>query len=150
MPGARELCALLDGVGVPRGLITRNVKRSVSHFHAHIHSKMGLSPFEPAVSRECGFAYKPSPEVSVWCCVVNGCLCWCRTSSWKILCVAITSSGQTHCVTHVTRSFAMLHSCILHLASVLGSTLRIERCAACCDYHAGAAPHLHHLGSATQ
>ncbi len=94
MPGARELCRMLDqagrclfgaatrpvGVGgaplsaccapceragIPRGLITRNVLRSVDHFHNSHLVPSGVHPFAPAISRECSFAYKPSPEVRV-------------------------------------------------------------------------------------
>lgn len=49
------------------GLITRNVMRSVRHFHAHHVTAQGLAPFEPSISRECKFAYKPSPEVRPPC-----------------------------------------------------------------------------------
>ncbi|CAI5504476.1 unnamed protein product [Closterium sp. Naga37s-1] len=34
MPGARELIAFLDARNIRRGLITRNVKDSVDHFHS--------------------------------------------------------------------------------------------------------------------
>ncbi|GIM12117.1 hypothetical protein Vretimale_15537, partial [Volvox reticuliferus] len=57
MPGALELCEFLDQRGLPRGLITRNVRRSVQYFHDF----MGLVPFKPAITRECEFPYKPSP-----------------------------------------------------------------------------------------
>ncbi|GLC38602.1 hypothetical protein PLESTB_000451400 [Pleodorina starrii] len=57
MPGALELCAFLDQQGLPRGLITRNVRRSVQYFHDFL----GLVPFQPAITRECEFPYKPSP-----------------------------------------------------------------------------------------
>ncbi|GLI69755.1 hypothetical protein VaNZ11_014435, partial [Volvox africanus] len=57
MPGALELCGFLDQRGLPRGLITRNVRRSVQYFHDF----MGLVPFKPAITRECEFPYKPSP-----------------------------------------------------------------------------------------
>lgn len=33
MPGLHELCRVLDDAGVPRGLITRNVKSSIEYFH---------------------------------------------------------------------------------------------------------------------
>lgn len=33
MPGLVELCTYLDSQGIPRGLITRNVLRSVHFFH---------------------------------------------------------------------------------------------------------------------
>ncbi|KAG2483810.1 hypothetical protein HYH03_017333 [Edaphochlamys debaryana] len=57
MPGALELCAFLDQQGLPRALITRNVRRSVAFFH----QRLGLEPFQPAITRECEFPYKPSP-----------------------------------------------------------------------------------------
>lgn len=102
MPGAMQLCAALDGMAIPRGLITRNVKRSVDYFHARHFSSHAASssssslrsigctisatssgvgssslttaallaakPFLPAISRECGFAYKPSPEALLHIC----------------------------------------------------------------------------------
>ncbi len=37
-----------------RGLITRNVRRSVQYFHDFL----GLVPFKPAITRECEFPYK--------------------------------------------------------------------------------------------
>ncbi|KAJ9505202.1 hypothetical protein QJQ45_011230 [Haematococcus lacustris] len=62
MPGVQELCALCDAAGIPRGLITRNVSTSVEHLHGQL-AGLGLaSPFQPAISRESSFAYKPSPE----------------------------------------------------------------------------------------
>ncbi|GBF95282.1 hypothetical protein Rsub_08313 [Raphidocelis subcapitata] len=61
MPGLHELCEALDAAGVPRGLITRNVKSSVEYFHSNHLTSLNLSPFEPAISRECAFPYKPSP-----------------------------------------------------------------------------------------
>ncbi len=75
----------------PRGLITRNVRRSVEVFHDHLAKQAGSSnnsdnqqqqqntdgpasgaanstapataiePFAPAITRECSFPYKPSP-----------------------------------------------------------------------------------------
>lgn len=90
MPGALELCAFLDTQGLPRGLITRNVRRSVEVFHDHLAKQVGnnkdsnshqhqnanvqtnnganstapataIEPFAPAITRECSFPYKPSP-----------------------------------------------------------------------------------------
>jgi hypothetical protein len=51
MPGTLDLARCLDAAGVPRGLITRNVRRSVDHFHATC--CQGLAPFSPAITREC-------------------------------------------------------------------------------------------------
>lgn len=64
MGGVVELCAELDRRGVPRALVTRNVKASVDHLHAH---HFPLPPFAPAISRECGYAFKPSPEALLAC-----------------------------------------------------------------------------------
>ena len=56
MPGALELCALLDSRRVPRALLTRNVNSSVEFFQRmHFHT---LPPFVPALTREFHF-YKP-------------------------------------------------------------------------------------------
>lgn len=63
MPGVRELAATLDGLGVPRGLITRNVKPSVEHFHA----AFGAPPFSPALAR-CFTPYKPAPDALLHIC----------------------------------------------------------------------------------
>ena len=49
MPGAEKLGAFLDGKGLPRGLVTRNVQASVAHFHANAWT---LPPFSPALARE--------------------------------------------------------------------------------------------------
>jgi len=72
MPGAVGLCAMLDAAGVPRGLITRNVMRSVEHFHAHHIVAQGVAPFQPSISRECAFAYKPSPDALLHICATWG------------------------------------------------------------------------------
>eukprot|EP00271_Cylindrocystis_brebissonii_P013664 TRINITY_DN33758_c0_g1_i1.p1 TRINITY_DN33758_c0_g1~~TRINITY_DN33758_c0_g1_i1.p1 ORF type:complete len:155 (-),score=19.03 TRINITY_DN33758_c0_g1_i1:209-643(-) len=56
MPGALELCHWLDSRHIRRGLITRNVKKSVDHFH----SRFNVAPFSPALSREFR-PYKPDP-----------------------------------------------------------------------------------------
>ncbi|KAG2433471.1 hypothetical protein HYH02_012589 [Chlamydomonas schloesseri] len=64
MPGAPELCAFLDRNGLPRGLITRNVRRSVHYFHEFLGTQPfqpSIQPFQPAITRECEFPYKPSP-----------------------------------------------------------------------------------------
>lgn len=72
MPGCAELCSFLDSQSVPRGLITRNVKRGVSHFHDHHLTPLQLQQFQPAISRECAFPYKPSPEALVHICQTWG------------------------------------------------------------------------------
>eukprot|EP00199_Chlamydomonas_sp_CCMP681_P005675 CAMPEP_0119103936 /NCGR_PEP_ID=MMETSP1180-20130426/2272_1 /TAXON_ID=3052 ORGANISM="Chlamydomonas cf sp, Strain CCMP681" /NCGR_SAMPLE_ID=MMETSP1180 /ASSEMBLY_ACC=CAM_ASM_000741 /LENGTH=240 /DNA_ID=CAMNT_0007088561 /DNA_START=114 /DNA_END=836 /DNA_ORIENTATION=- len=72
MPGAKELCAMLDNACVPRGLITRNVMRSVTYLHEQHIVHAGLAPFSPAVSRECRFEYKPSPEALLHICSTWG------------------------------------------------------------------------------
>lgn len=58
MPGLLDVCHFLDMHGIPRGLITRNNKRSLEYFHSN---HFPLEPFVPAISRECDFSYKPSP-----------------------------------------------------------------------------------------
>ncbi|TKY51816.1 Haloacid dehalogenase hydrolase domain-containing protein [Spatholobus suberectus] len=55
MPGAAELCALLDSKKLRRGLITRNMKSAVDLFH----ERFGIT-FSPALSREFR-PYKPDP-----------------------------------------------------------------------------------------
>jgi HAD superfamily hydrolase (TIGR01549 family) len=65
MPGLLNLCKLLDELRVPRGLITRNVKRSIEYFHIN---HFPLPPFIPAISRECEFPYKPSPAALIHIC----------------------------------------------------------------------------------
>eukprot|EP00252_Welwitschia_mirabilis_P014214 TRINITY_DN31289_c0_g1_i1.p1 TRINITY_DN31289_c0_g1~~TRINITY_DN31289_c0_g1_i1.p1 ORF type:complete len:254 (-),score=38.64 TRINITY_DN31289_c0_g1_i1:118-879(-) len=56
MPGALELCEMLDSRQIRRGLITRNIKESVDLFH----SRFGMKEFTPALSREFR-PYKPDP-----------------------------------------------------------------------------------------
>ena len=58
MPGTQEIAEALDALGVPRGLITRNVQSSVAHFHATVFSP---PPFNPALAR-CFTPYKPAPD----------------------------------------------------------------------------------------
>lgn len=61
MPGADDLCSLLDAAGVPRALVTRNVSSSVDFFHKTLESThKNLPPFFPALSREWT-PYKPDP-----------------------------------------------------------------------------------------
>lgn len=57
MPGAADIAQFLDGNGVPRGLITRNVKESVAHFHSSVFPHKA---FQPALAR-CFTPPKPSP-----------------------------------------------------------------------------------------
>lgn len=71
MPGVQQLCSFLDSEGIPRGLITRNVKHSVDHFHARAFSGQA---FEPALGRECGVSmepplrFKPHPDALLHVC----------------------------------------------------------------------------------
>lgn len=89
MPHARELCAFLDKHKVPRGLVTRNVDKSVAHFHkehwcvtgvtdGNTDTSVGgtdsnttprnrLAPFSPALSREFK-PYKPAPDALLKIC----------------------------------------------------------------------------------
>lgn len=64
MPGAEKLGAFLDGKGLPRGLVTRNVQASVAHFHANAWT---LPPFSPALAREFK-PYKPAPDALLHIC----------------------------------------------------------------------------------
>jgi len=57
MPGAIELCSLLDEAMLPRALVTRNVSSSVQFFHD---TAFPLPPFHPSLSREWK-PYKPDP-----------------------------------------------------------------------------------------
>lgn len=57
MPGAVELCSLLDEAKMPRALVTRNVSSSVQFFHD---TAFPLPPFNPSISREWK-PYKPDP-----------------------------------------------------------------------------------------
>ena len=57
MPGAVELCSLLDAANLPRALVTRNVSSSVQFFHD---TAFPLPPFHPSISREWK-PYKPDP-----------------------------------------------------------------------------------------
>jgi phosphoglycolate phosphatase-like HAD superfamily hydrolase len=61
MSGCAELLHWLDMKKVRRGLITRNVKASISHFHARCLYPRGIAAFEPALSRECISPVKPHP-----------------------------------------------------------------------------------------
>ncbi|KAL1342190.1 hypothetical protein HN51_028773 [Arachis hypogaea] len=64
MPGAAELCGLLDSKNIRRGLITRNVKSAVDLFH----ERFGIT-FSPALSREFR-PYKPDPAPLLHICSV--------------------------------------------------------------------------------
>lgn len=55
MPGAADLCNVLDSKKIRRGLITRNMKSAVDLFH----QRFGIT-FSPALSREFR-PYKPDP-----------------------------------------------------------------------------------------
>eukprot|EP00244_Chara_vulgaris_P003400 TRINITY_DN16171_c0_g1_i1.p1 TRINITY_DN16171_c0_g1~~TRINITY_DN16171_c0_g1_i1.p1 ORF type:complete len:284 (-),score=19.63 TRINITY_DN16171_c0_g1_i1:207-962(-) len=67
MPGARALCEFLDSKNIRRGLITRNVRASVDHFHR----AFGMKDFQPALSREFE-PYKPDPGPLIHICSVWG------------------------------------------------------------------------------
>ena len=64
MPGTEELAELLDELGIPRALITRNVEMSVQHFHARVFKPR---PFAPALARSFT-PYKPAPEALLHVC----------------------------------------------------------------------------------
>ncbi|CAG9464261.1 unnamed protein product [Pedinophyceae sp. YPF-701] len=69
MPGVPRVCELLDRAKVPRGLVTRNVIRSVNHFHDN---HLEHPPFSPAFGRECGLPYKPDPGALLHVCGIWG------------------------------------------------------------------------------
>jgi HAD superfamily hydrolase (TIGR01549 family) len=65
MPGAVKLAKFLDEMNIPRGLVTRNVKTSVDHFH-NVAWKDGdsdslMKAYYPVCSREFT-PYKPAPD----------------------------------------------------------------------------------------
>lgn len=79
MDGMMELCAWLDENGMERGLLTRNVERSVEAFHDKI--RPALKPFSPAVARntqhplsEETILPKPHPDAIHYICEHWGCL----------------------------------------------------------------------------
>ena len=57
-PGAMEVAATLDGMGIPRALVTRNAASSVEFFHDTVWT---MAPFSPWLSREFK-PYKPAPD----------------------------------------------------------------------------------------
>eukprot|EP00245_Coleochaete_scutata_P006130 TRINITY_DN20292_c0_g1_i1.p1 TRINITY_DN20292_c0_g1~~TRINITY_DN20292_c0_g1_i1.p1 ORF type:complete len:239 (-),score=29.49 TRINITY_DN20292_c0_g1_i1:131-847(-) len=67
MKGAKEICHFLDTRRIRRGLITRNVKKSVDH----LHSILGVNEFSPALSREFR-PYKPDSAPLLHICSVWG------------------------------------------------------------------------------
>ena len=76
MPFATELGAYLDGLSIPRGLVTRNVTMSVDHFHVNHWCKQKatgqettLKPFHPALARDFK-PYKPAPDALLKICEV--------------------------------------------------------------------------------
>ena len=66
-PGVAEVCRWLDSEGVPRGLLTRNVMKSVEHLHRQHVTPLGLDPFSPALGREFR-PYKPEPDALLHIC----------------------------------------------------------------------------------
>merc|ERR1719377_418986 len=44
-PGVAEVCRWLDSEGIPRGLLTRNVMKSVEHLHREHVTPLGLQSF---------------------------------------------------------------------------------------------------------
>eukprot|EP00850_Spirogloea_muscicola_P017937 SM000159S01768 [mRNA] locus=s159:160845:162059:+ [translate_table: standard] len=79
MPGALEICRFLDGRGLRRGLITRNVSESVAYFH----SRFEAAPFAPALSREF-LPYKPDPAPLLHIC-----------NAWSVLPTEVLMIGDS-------------------------------------------------------
>lgn len=69
MPGALDVAETLDGMGVPRALVTRNAASSVDFFHSEVWK---LAPFSPWLSREFK-PYKPAPDSLLHICERWGC-----------------------------------------------------------------------------
>lgn len=78
MPGAAELCGLLNAKKIRRGLITRNVKGAVDLFH----QRFGMT-FCPALSREFR-PYKPDPAPLLHIC-----------SDWEVLPTEVMMIGDS-------------------------------------------------------
>jgi len=66
-PGVAEVCRWLDGAGVRRGIVTRNVATSVAHLHKEHITPQGLAAFSPALGREFR-PYKPEPDALLHIC----------------------------------------------------------------------------------
>ena len=66
-PGVAEVCRWLDSEGIPRGLLTRNVMKSVEHLHREHVTPLGLQSFAPALGREFR-PYKPEPDALLHIC----------------------------------------------------------------------------------
>ena len=64
MPGTAEVAHHLDGEGVPRAIITRNVPDGVAHFHNNVFPHR---PFDPALARTFT-PYKPAPDALLHIC----------------------------------------------------------------------------------
>ena len=63
MPGLVSLLQRLDALCIPRALVTRNVERSVHHFHQHLELNHQLAPFRPSITRETpNLRFKPHPD----------------------------------------------------------------------------------------
>ena len=68
-PGAMDVAATLDGMGIPRALVTRNAASSVEFFHDTVWT---MAPFSPWLSREFK-PYKPAPDSLLHICELWGC-----------------------------------------------------------------------------
>lgn len=66
-PGVAEVCRWLDVTGVRRGIVTRNVAKSVAHLHQEHITPQGLEAFSPALGREFR-PYKPEPDALLHIC----------------------------------------------------------------------------------
>ena len=66
-PGVADVCRWLDGGGVRRGIVTRNVTTSMNHLHREHIVPQGLATFSPALGREFR-PYKPDPDALLHIC----------------------------------------------------------------------------------
>ena len=100
-PRARRLlgpsCTDAEGQQACRGLITRNVRASVEHFHA----KLPVPPFRPALDRSF-LPYKPDPAA-----ILHICRDWGLTSS-QVVMVGDSAKDDVR-----ASSFALLHFCFV-------------------------------------
>ena len=78
MDGLPDVCRYLDGKGIRRAVLTRNVRRSVDAMHDRLNSWEGVGPFYPAVARDSTvdggpIPPKPAPDAILHICSVWGC-----------------------------------------------------------------------------
>ena len=79
MEDVGDLCAFLDEMGIPRGVLTRNVEKSVNVMHEKLWDEHGVKEFYPAVNRETKgkdgkgtLPSKPNPDAILYICDLWG------------------------------------------------------------------------------